>query len=122
MSNMDDFSEEEKEYVNRFLELMIELGAIEISGYDSKIDSFTYTITPKMKELIPEFFEEHMKFINQIAFDLWNQGYVEIKFEDEGPLVMLKEDIDYPAILDGLKDEERMFLENMLNYDNGGII
>jgi hypothetical protein len=35
---------------------------------------------------------------------------------------MLKEDIDYPAILDGLKDEERMFLENMLNYDNGGII
>jgi hypothetical protein len=114
--------DEDEERIKMFIDFMIELGALEIVGYDQKSDSFTYSITPKMKDLIPEFFEEHKKFINQIAFDLWNKGHVEIKFEEDGPLVMLKEGVDYKALLDTLKDEERMFLENMLNYDNGGII
>lgn len=118
----DEYTPEEEERVKAFIDLMVEIGALEIVGYDNKSDSFTYSITPKMKELIPEFFEEHMKFVNQIAFDLWNQGYVEIMFEESGPLVMLKEDIDYPSILDSLKEEERMFLENMMNHYKDDII
>jgi hypothetical protein len=114
--------DEDEERIKMFIDFMIELGALEIVGYDQKSDSFTYSITKKMKDLIPEFFEEHKKFINQIAFNLWNEGHVEIKFEEDGPLVMLKEGVDYKSLLDTLKDEERMFLENMLNYDNGGII
>ena len=118
----DEYTSEEEERVMAFINLMVEIGALEIAGYDKESDSFTYCITPKMKELIPEFFEEHMKFVNQIAFDLWNQGYVEIMFEESGPMVMLKEDIDYPSILDSLKEEERMFLENMLYHYNNDII
>lgn len=114
--------DEDDERVKMFIDFMIELGALEIVGYDQKSDSFTYSITPKMKELIPEFFEEHKKFINQLAFDLWSQGYVEITFEENGPLVMLKEDIDYPSILDKLTEEERMFIENMMGHYKDGII
>lgn len=119
---MTDNFDEDDERIKMFIDFMVELGALEIVGYDQKSDSFTYSITPKMKELIPEFFEEHKKFINQIAFDLWNKGHVEIQFEESGPLVMLKENVDYPSILDTLKEEERMFLENMFNYKNDGII
>ena len=118
----DEYTSEEEERVMAFINLMVEIGALEIAGYDKESDSFTYCITPKMKELIPEFFEEHMKFINQIAFNLWKKEYVEIVFEESGPMVMLKEDVDYPSILDSLKEEERMFLENMIYHYNDDII
>jgi hypothetical protein len=35
---------------------------------------------------------------------------------------MLKEDVDYPSILDSLKEEERMFLENMIYHYNNDTI
>ena len=115
----DNFDEEQR--AKELIEMMLELGALEILGSDKKSESFTYSITPKMKELIPEFFEEHLKFINEIAFTLWNKGYVEIYFEESGPLVMLKESINYPSIMDSLEHEERLFIESMLTY-NGDII
>ena len=116
----DSFDEEQR--AKKLIEMMIEIGALEILGYDKKSDSFTYSITPKMKELIPEFFEEHLKFINEIAFTLWNKGYVEIYFEESGPLVMLKEGIDYLSIMDRLEHEERLFIESMLSAYNNDII
>jgi len=116
----DNFDEEQR--AKELIEMMLELGALEILGYDQKSESFTYSITPKMKELIPEFFEEHLKFINEIAFTLWNKGYVEIYFEENGPLVMLKESIDYPSIMDSLEHEERLFIESMLSAYNDDII
>jgi cupin superfamily acireductone dioxygenase involved in methionine salvage len=116
----ESFDEEQRS--KELIEMMIEIGALEILGYDKKSESFTYSITPKMKELIPEFFEEHLKFINEIAFTLWNKGYVEIYFEENGPLVMLKETIDYPSILDTLEHEERLFIESMLSAYKNDII
>lgn len=118
----EDLNDEEMDRANQFIELMIQIGAIEVCGYDEKTDSFTYNITSKMKDLIPEFFEEHMKHVNQISFDLWNRGYVEIYFNEDGPLVSLKKDIDYDSIMDKLSDEERYFIQNMLNHYKGGII
>jgi DNA-binding transcriptional ArsR family regulator len=47
---------------------------------------------------------------------------VEIYFEENGPLVMLKETIDYPSILDTLEHEERLFIESMLSAYKNDII
>jgi len=117
--------EEENDEVNQLIEYLIEAKALEINGYDSIGDQFTYKFTPKIKEIMPELFEEHFAFINQIAFDLWNKGIIEVKFdENKGPMVFLK-DVDHTrSIAKELPEDERFFLENMLNQydlDNGVI-
>lgn len=115
---MIDYDEEE--YQSLIAKLM-EMGALEITGYDSISDQFTYNITPECEELMPDLWEEHFRFVNELAFRMWSKGLVEISFDKDGiPLVMLtKEAVD---IKDTLPDEERFFVENMLNKYNSGII
>jgi hypothetical protein len=115
---MKDISEEE---YNNLINKLLEIGVLEITGYDSISDQFTYNITPQCEELLPELWEEHFKFVNELAFEMWNEGLIEMNFSKEGvPLVMLKPET--VAIKDSLPDDKRFFIENMLNKYNGGII
>jgi len=104
---------------------LLEQGAIEIVGFDSRTEQVTYRITEKCLEIMPELFEEHFAFINELAFSLWNKGYIEMKFDEEGrPAVMLK-DIDYKKdVFPNLNEDETFFIENMIDEsrESGGII
>jgi hypothetical protein len=94
----------EEEY-NNLIAKLIEIGALEITGYDSISDQFTYNITPECEELLPELWEEHFKFVNQLAFEMWSDGLIEMSFDKNGtPMVMLKPET--VAIKDALPDEE----------------
>ena len=53
MEDNDDISEQE---LSEVIEYLIELGAMEIMGYDSVSDQFTYKVTPKCKEIYPELY------------------------------------------------------------------
>ena len=112
-------TEDNFEEANDFINFLIESGALEVHGIDPKTEDFTYMVTEKMKDLVPEFYEEHFKFINQVAFNLWQKGYVEIKFEENGPLIMLIKGLDYKKIIDTLPEEERYLIENMINLNDG---
>ena len=115
---MIDYNEDEYQDL---ISKLIEMGALEITGYDSISDQFTYNITPECEELMPELWEEHFKFVNELAFEMWNENLIEMAFDKNGaPMVMLKDET--VAIKDTLPDDKRFFIENMLNKHNGGII
>ena len=98
------------------IDKLIELGAIEIRGYDFKTAQFTYNITPKCKELVPELFEEHFKFINEIAFKLWQKDHINITFDMDGVPMIMAKSIEYTrSIMNTLPDDERFFLENLID-------
>jgi hypothetical protein len=65
---------------------------------------------------MPELFDEHFKMINELAFKLWNDGLIEMNFDKDGtPMVMLTQRaIDEK---EDLIDEERFFIENLINKD-----
>jgi hypothetical protein len=108
----DEFINEED--VNNILAKFIEEGIVEVHGIDSYTGDFTYKLTPKAAKVFPELYEEHFAFVNELAFVLWEKGYIEMKFEDDGPRVMLK-DIDYQKeVFPLISQEERHFIENML--------
>lgn len=109
---IDGISEEE---YSELIQKLIDMGVLEVVGFDQKSNQFTYGITPKCQELFPELFDEHFKMINEIAFKLWNEGHIEMMFDKEGtPMVMIK-DLEYTKnIKDSLPDEERFFLENLI--------
>jgi len=117
MEYNEEFYEEE---LSETIEHLIKLGALEIFGYDSISDTFTYQITPQCKEMYPEFYYSHYEALGEIAKGLWMQDIVEVDFtEGETSVSVTLEQIDYiqENILT-FTDDERFFLEAILSRYN----
>lgn len=116
-------SEFEEELEN-VIEKLIALKVIEIHGFDAKSNQITYRLTDNCKYIFPELFKEHFAFINQLAFSMWQKGYIELTFDENGiPIPLLKKKIDYENdLIPILEDDERFFLENLINRYRDDII
>jgi hypothetical protein len=122
---MEGFVLSDEEYVseedlsNLILQL-IEMGALEVRGYDSISDQFIYNLTPKCQEIMPDLFEEHFKMINELAFKLWSKEIIDLTFDKDGIPMVMPKNIEYTrSIMKDLPDEERFFLENLIQkYEN----
>jgi hypothetical protein len=108
----------EDEDADELIQMLIDLGALEVHGYDKRSDSITYRITPRLREVMPELYKEHFSYLNEIAFKLWQEGLVEIRFNEAGsPTVLLIEGIDYESMLDVIDEDSRYFIENLINMN-----
>ena len=109
----DEINEED---LTSIISQLLEIGALEIRGYDSVSDQFTYNITSKCQEIMPELFEEHFKMINELAFKLWSKDIIELTFNKEGTPIVMPKNIEYTrSIMYTLPEDERFFLENLLD-------
>jgi hypothetical protein len=113
-----DLSDEEyvnEENLSNIILQLIEMGALEIRGYDSISNQFTYNLTPKCQEIMPELFEEHFKMINELAFKLWSKDLIELTFDKNGIPMVMPKDTEYTrSVMYTLPEDERFFLENLL--------
>jgi len=117
MEDNDDISEQE---LSEVIEYLIELGAMEIMGYDSVSDQFTYKVTPKCKEIYPELYYAHYEAVGEIASSLWMQDVIDIVFTEGATIVgVTPEQIDFiKETINTFTDDERFFLETILSqYD-----
>ena len=64
-------------------------GALEVAGIDGQTGEFLYSVTPKLQEIMPDLYEEHMNSVNQGIMALWEKGFVEIDFNEDNPIVRL---------------------------------
>lgn len=111
---MSDENINDQDLSNLILQL-IEMGALEIKGYDSISNQFTYNLTPKCQEIMPELFEEHFKMINELAFKLWNKDLIDLTFDKDGvPMIMTKNIEHTKSVMYTLPEDERFFLENLI--------
>ena len=66
-------------------------GALEVAGVDSENGELLYAITPKMKEVMPDIYEDHIKTVNRDLLNLWEKGYENIDFFLPDPVVTISE-------------------------------
>jgi hypothetical protein len=66
-------------------------GGLEVVGLDSDNGEFLYAFTPKIKELMPELYKEHINDVNKNVLKLWEMGYLEIDFMQKDPVITLSE-------------------------------
>jgi len=66
-------------------------GALEVAGVDSETSELLYTITPKMPEVHPDMYEDHLTQVNRDILNLWEKGYVSIDFLLPDPIVTISE-------------------------------
>jgi hypothetical protein len=59
------------------MEELILSGVVEVAGVDAATGEFLYNFTPKLRELMPEMYNERMEFIqNEVTFFL-EEGFLE---------------------------------------------
>ncbi len=66
-------------------------GALEVAGLDSETGEFLYAITSKMKDVMPDMYEDHLKTVNRDLLNLWEKGYVNIDLFLPDPVVTISE-------------------------------
>ena len=64
-------------------------GALEVAGLDSETGEFLYSVTPKMQEVMPDMYEDHLKVVNKDLLNLWEKGYLDIDFFLPDPIVTI---------------------------------
>ena len=74
---------------NEMIEKLILEGGLEVAGIDSEDGSLLYAFTPKIKDLMPELYNDHLNSVNAEIFSLWERGYVDIDLLSKDPIVTL---------------------------------
>ena len=76
---------------NEMIEKLILEGALEVAGVDSEDGSLLYSFTPKIEQVMPELYHDHMNSVNTEILSLWERGYVDIDFLSKDPIITLAE-------------------------------
>jgi hypothetical protein len=76
---------------NNIMDYLILNGGIEVSGIDSDTGEILYNFTPKLKYLMPDLYDAHIKNVNKEIMNLWQKGFVDIDLMEDDPIVTLAE-------------------------------
>lgn len=97
---------------DKMLEYLILSGAIEVAAVDSQ-GQLLYAFTPKIHEIMPDLFEEHLKAINEEIMFLWTYGFIDIDFLAENPMITITKKALDEKHLEELEPNRRNALEEI---------
>ena len=64
-------------------------GGLEVASVDNDTGELLYSFTPKMKEIMPEIYQDHMHNVNSEIMNLWEKGFINMDLLQEDPLITL---------------------------------
>ena len=102
-------SEPEQEIIDK----LILDNALEVVGIDKSNGEFLYAFTDKIKEVMPELYEDHINFVNSEIMALWEKGYLNLDFFQEDPVITLSDKAFIQAEVDKLTKQELWSLEEI---------
>ena len=101
------------EHISEIIDHLILEGGIEVAGVDPESGEMLYAFTPKVKEIMPELYHDHLNFVNDELMVLWEKGYVDINFLMDDPLISLTEKSYDQDEVDKLSKQERWSLQEL---------
>lgn len=99
--------------INKIIDNLILEGGIEVAGVDPETGEMLYSFTPKVKEIMPELYDDHLNFVNDELMVLWEKGYVDINFLMDDPLISLTSKAFVPEEVDKLSKQEKWSLKEL---------
>jgi hypothetical protein len=88
-------------------------GGLQVAGVDSQTGEFLYQFTPKLKEISPALYDEHVNHVNKELMGLWEKGFLNINFMDDNPIVILTPKALDESELAKLSKEDRWSIEEI---------
>lgn len=108
----------EEERISEIIDHLILEGGLEVAGVDSESGEMLYAFTPKVKEIMPELYHDHLNFINDELMVLWEKGYVDINFLMDDPLISLTKKSYDQEELKKLSKQEKWSLQELKRVIN----
>ena len=99
--------------ISKIIDELILEGGLEVAGVDPDTGEMLYAFTPKVKDLMPELYNDHLNFVNDELMVLWEKGYVNIDFLRDDPLISLTTKSDDPEETLKLSKQERWSLQEL---------
>jgi hypothetical protein len=99
--------------ISKIIDNLILEGGIEVAGVDPDSGEMLYCFTPKVKEIMPELYNDHLNFVNAELMVLWEKGYVDIDFLMDDPLISLNEKSYNHEEVSKLSKEEKWSLQEL---------
>ena len=101
------------ESISNIIDHLILEGGIEVAGVDPESGEMLYAFTPKVKEIMPELYDDHLNFVNDELMVLWEKGYVDINFLMDDPLISLTKKSYDPDEVKKLSKQEKWSLQEL---------
>ena len=98
---------------NEMIEKLILEGALEVAGVDSENGSLLYSFTPKIEQVMPELYHDHLNRVNAEILSLWERAYVNIDFLAKEPIVTLTDKSFDPAEMSKLRKQDVWAIEEL---------
>ena len=96
----------------QIVDYLILNGALEMAGISDSGEPL-YNFTQNLKNIMPDLYEEHMRYVNSSLMDLWQNGFIDLDLFEENPTVRLTEkSFDNASIME-LSDTQRFSLEEI---------
>lgn len=102
---MDDSSREIMDY------LMLK-GAIEPAGVSDTGEPL-YNFTPKLKNVMPSLYNEHLNYVNAELMRLWEKGFVLMNLFDQNPTVRLSDKAFDDFELSALSEQDQFAISEI---------
>lgn len=104
--------------ISQIIDKLILEGGIEVAGIDPETGEILYSFTPKVKEIMPELYHDHLNFVNDELMVLWEKGYVDINFLMDDPLISLTKKSYDQEELKKLSKQEKWSLQELKRVIN----
>ena len=95
------------------IDYLILNGGIEITAIDPDNGEFLYSFTDKIKELMPNMYEEHIRSVNSNVLHLWEKGFLDINFMENDPIIRLSAKAFNNEEISMLSDEDQWNLNEI---------
>jgi hypothetical protein len=95
------------------IDYLILNGGLELMGIDSSNGEFLYSFTPKIKEIMPELYEQHIQDTNNKILKLWEKGFLDIDLMENDPVVSITPKALDEKEISTLSDEDQWDLKEI---------
>jgi hypothetical protein len=74
---------------DKIIDNLILDGGLEVSAMDEDTGELLYSFTPKIQELMPDLYKEHIQNVNSEVMNLWEKGFINLDLFQPDPLITL---------------------------------
>jgi len=95
---------------DKIIDDLILNGGLEVAALDEDTGEMLYSFTPKIQELMPDLYDEHIRGVNSEVMNLWEKGFLNLDLFEKDPIITITAKALDKEEIQGLSKQERWSL------------
>ena len=95
---------------DKIIDSLILNGGLEVAALDEDTGEMLYSFTPKIQELMPDLYKEHVSNVNAEVMNLWEKGFLDLDLFQKDPIITITPKALNRGEIENLSKQERWSL------------